>query len=169
MAKPTYLAGVPRVFTRIFDKMQEKINSLKGFKSFIAHQSLKIKLNAFESSGAIKNKLLDYFIFHSFREAFGGEIQAMGSGSAPLDIEIEKFLKVACSVPVYMAYGMTENCASGIVTNMYDVTCGHLGGPSMNTEMKLISIPELNYSADEFPPKGEILLRGPSVFKKYYK
>ena len=89
--------------------------------------------------------------------------------SAPLDVEIEKFLKITCSVPIYLAYGMTENCASGIVTNMYDITCGHLGGPSMNTEIKLISIPELNYSADVYPPKGEILVRGPSVFKKYYK
>ena len=68
-------------------------------------------------------------------------------------------------MPVYLAYGMTENCASGIITNCYDISYGHLGGPSLNSELKLISIPELNYSADSFPPKGEVLLRGPSDSK----
>ena len=37
-------------------------------------------MNAFNNSGALKNKLLDYFIFHSFREAFGGQILGIGSG-----------------------------------------------------------------------------------------
>ena len=39
----------------------------------------------------------------------------------------------------------------------------------MNTEVKLKDVPELDYLSTNKIPSGEILLRGPSVFKKYYK
>ena len=47
---------------------------------------------------------------------------------------------------------------------------GIVGGPSQNTEFKLLDCPELEYLTTDKPfPRGEILLRGTSVFKKYYK
>jgi long-chain acyl-CoA synthetase len=36
-------------------------------------------------------------------------------------------------------------------------------------ELKLVSLPELNYSTDTTPPQGEILLRGKAVLKEYYE
>lgn len=49
----------------------------------------------------------------------------------------------------------------------FEVESGHCGGPSTCTKLKLEDVPELNYFASE--RKGEVLIKGPSVTKGYFK
>ncbi len=45
-----------------------------------------------------------------------------------------------------------------------------MGGPTIGTEYKLESVPDLDYRVTDEPyPRGEVLIRGPGVFKGYYK
>ena len=69
----------------------------------------------------------------------------MVTASAPMDPEVYNFLKVCFSSPIFQGYGSTENAASGIITRADDSTSGHCGGPSLNTEVKLKDVPELDY------------------------
>lgn len=48
-------------------------------------------------------------------------------------------------------------------------TSNAIGAMPAAVEMKLVSIPELNYHTDTVPPQGEILFRGACVIKEYYE
>lgn len=51
-----------------------------------------------------------------------------------------------------------------------DPVSGHVGGPTACVEFKIIDVPEMNYYTTDFDingypiPRGEICLRGPSIF-----
>ena len=51
-----------------------------------------------------------------------------------------------------------------------DTEGGNVGPPAVVNEIKLVSVPEMNYSTSDRPfPRGEVCVRGPSVFKGHLK
>lgn len=47
---------------------------------------------------------------------------------------------------------------------------GTCGGIAPGTEACLLSVPDMEYTVDDKPfPRGELLIRGPCVFKEYFK
>lgn len=54
-------------------------------------------------------------------------------------------------------YGMTETCCVISMTSHGDATSGHVGGPVVCCEVKLVDIPEMNYTNSDKPwPRGEV-------------
>lgn len=66
---------------------------------------------------------------------------------------------------------MTENGGTCTHVWQYDPSSsGTVGPPLCNTELKLIDVPSMGYSAEDKPfPRGEICFRGDHGFKGYYK
>jgi long-chain acyl-CoA synthetase len=64
---------------------------------------------------------------------------------------------------------MTETAAGVAASESDDLTMGHVGGPMPSAEIRLRDVPEMGYLTTNNPPTGEVLARGPSIFKGYYK
>lgn len=160
--KPDGFDTVPRLLEKVYEKIMSKGNELTGVKRklFFWAVALGEKYDNNISGGpwynmqlALANKL----IFNKWREALGNNIKFIITGGAACQ---EKLLRIfnAAKIPVYEGYGPTEN-SPVIAVNRQGSGLTKYGtvGPAMNgIEVKL--------AAD-----GEIIVRGDTVMKGYYK
>ena len=94
----------------------------------------------------------------------------MTSGASPISGDVIDFMRVAFGATVVEGYGMTETACTITLTAPWETTAGHVGGPVPCCEVKLVDVPEMSYTAADAPnPRGEICVRGPSVFAGYHK
>lgn len=66
--------------------------------------------------------------------------------------------------------GLTESCGGCLssIANIYSMM-GTVGVPMTTIEARLESVPELGYDATADVPRGEICLRGNTLFSGYHK
>ena len=174
--KPTALCAVPKIFLRIYDAIKSKVNSLSNIKQKLFNQAIKIKMKDYMNTGLYKNILLDYLVFREVRKTLGGRLRFMLVGSAPIEGYILNFLRCALSVEIMEGYGQTEDVAGALLSNTCDPITGQLGGPGYWSEIKLVDQPELGYTSKNVDPdtgkprpSGELCVRGPTLFKGYFK
>ena len=104
---------------------------------------------------ACKHALFDRLVYAKLRAAVGGRVVAAVSGSAPLGDRLGHFFRGA-GLPVLEGYGLTETSA-GITVNTLDAQrVGSVGRPVPGHAVRI---------ADD----GEILIKGPNVFRGYWK
>jgi long-chain acyl-CoA synthetase len=160
--KPHIFTTVPRLLEKVYDKIVAKGRELTGVKKAMFFWALDLGLR-FDMEGkngwwydlqlALANKL----IFNKWREALGGNVVAIVSGSAALQPRLAKVFWAA-KVRVMEGYGLTET-SPVISVNRCDPKENKIGtvGPLLpGVEVKIA-------------PDGEILTRGPHVMKGYYK
>ena len=111
----------------------------------------------------------DRFIFKKVRDILGGNIRFIYSGGAPLAVEVHQFLVASFGCPVYECYGASELCGGICSTSAWDHQSGVVGGPLPCIKMKLRDLPELGYLSTDNPPRGEICVKGKSVFRGYFR
>jgi long-chain acyl-CoA synthetase len=167
--QPTIFASVPRLFNRIYDKVLAGVKAKGGIAAFLFNRAYNAK-KANLRRGIINHALWDRLVFGAIRARLGGKVKHIVSGSAPISPDVMDFLRICFSADVYEGYGQTEQAAGLCMSYRGDLTPGQVGPPQLCTEVKLRDIPGMNYTSEDKPfPRGEIMLRGPSVFKGYYK
>lgn len=172
--RPHILSLVPRVYTKLEAaiKAQTIQNDEKPLlkKIFTKAIGVKTALQAAHDGAEGKHFLYDR-VTGILRRKIGFEnVIALTTGLAPISPETVRFLKAALNTGFSQGYGLTESFAGVSVSPMHEASPGSCGPISVTTEMRLRDIPEMNYSStDEGGPRGELLLRGPQIFKYYYK
>lgn len=143
-------------------------------KRFLANRAMSAKLS-YASTGSVHHSVYDRLVFRRVREVLGGRVRLMVTGSAPISPNTINFLKMAFSCPFVEGYGQTETCGASFATSIDDSNPGTTGGPLLHTEYRVESVTEMRYTVDDVDengnpaPRGEICIRGPQVFKGYYK
>ncbi|RDY02095.1 Long chain acyl-CoA synthetase 4 [Mucuna pruriens] len=114
--------------------------------------------------------LLDKVVFDKVKQGLGGRVRLILSGAAPLSAHVEGYLRVVTCSHVLQGYGLTETCAGTFVSlpNEIDML-GTVGPPVPNVDVCLESVPDMGYDALESTPRGEICVRGKTLFSGYYK
>jgi len=170
--RPTLFCGVPRVFDRIYAGVMTKVDEGSFIKRMLFHWGYNRKLHALEA-GHTYDKAAPFFdklVFSKVKERLGGRVRLIVSGGAPLARHVEDFLKVTMCCRVVQGYGLTETCAASFIA-VPDVPeqAGTVGPPQPVVCFRLEAAPELNYDPMADPPRGELCIKGPSVFTGYYK
>ncbi|KAG4084576.1 acetyl-CoA synthetase-like protein [Neocallimastix lanati (nom. inval.)] len=167
--KPTCFVTVPRLLNRIYSVVNKTIASRSFIVRFLFNLACKSKMKRL-AKGKVTHWLWDGLVFKSIREKLGGEVKIMLVGSAPLSAEVMDFMRIAFSCEIFEGYGSTETVGCISLTRRSETEAGNNGVPWPGCEIKLRDIPEMNYTSEDKPfPRGEIMVRGPNVFKEYFK
>ena len=173
--KPTIFFSVPRLYNKFYDVIQTGIKEKGGIARKLIDRAIRVKIENLEKECSYTHSIYDKLVFKKMKAALGGEVTTMVTGSAPINEETLKFLKIAFCAPVIEGYGQTEGTALEFTTFIWDPKGGHVGGPALHNEFKLVDVPEMNYRStdvDEFgspQPRGEVWVRGPNIIAGYYK
>lgn len=164
--QPTIVQGVPRIWERIHAAIQVRLASASRLKRVNAVIWLKaaryigrtlVRRNGRHTAlTRVLAALGDLFVYRSLRERVGlRRIRYAVSAAAPIAPEILEFF-MSIGVPIYEAYGMTENCGVATANRPGRIRLGTVGEPYTGCELRL---------DDE---TGEILTRHPAVFAGYW-
>jgi long-chain acyl-CoA synthetase len=159
--RPTFMAGVPRIFEKFYSGVKTALAGGSGVKKAIASWALRVGKQTSESSraggpsGGFKHALADKLVFSKLRARLGlDRARFLVSGGAPLAAEIAEFFH-STGLLILEGYGLTETMAAAFLNTRDRFRFGTVGPALDIVEVKIAS-------------DGEILMRGPSVFRQYY-
>jgi long-chain acyl-CoA synthetase len=156
--QPNIFIAVPRVYEKI---RQQVILKATGFpKDAIYRWTLSVGRShrAETLTGvqprALSWKIADRLVFSKVRAGMGGKAEEFISGGAPLGRELAEWY-ADIGIPIHEGYGLTETSPVIAVNTPAAHKLGTVGKPLANVEVQI---------ADD----GEVLVRGPSIFKGYW-
>lgn len=155
--RPTFFPSVPRLFNKIYDKINARLADLLPVSKFLANRAISSKTYYLNTQGTVNYAFYDTVVCAKFKAFLGGRVRFMATGSAPISPEVLNFLKVCFCCPLIEGYGQTESCACSCISLPTDPIAGHVGGPLPCVKLRLADLPDMNYLTTDKPyPRGEI-------------
>jgi len=168
--KPHFFPSVPRLYNRIYSKLQGTFAAATGCKKWLVDRGVAAKTANQAADGRYQHGCWDKLVFSKAKSILGGRVRVMVTGSAPIEKSVMDFLKICFCCPILEGYGLTESSAASCIMDMDDTVTGHVGGPVEAVKLRLKDLPEMNYMSSDKPyPRGECCMKGPSIFSGYYK
>jgi len=162
--KPTVMCAVPRFYEKIYSTIFERLESASPMKKKLFTWAIKVgeqvylrekeKL-AIPAGLKLKHVIAGKLVLNKIRNIVGGRIRFFPCAGAPLSKEIEEFFHSA-GIFITYGYGLTETCATVTCHEKYHFKPGTVGKPIDGVEVKIAN-------------NGEILVKGPTITKGYYK
>jgi long-chain acyl-CoA synthetase len=157
--RPTFLLAVPRVFEKVYTGAQQKAQAAGKGSIFDKATDIAIAYSRAKEKGrvspllAVQHALFDKLVYSKLRDAMGGNVRYAVSGGAPLGERLGHYFN-GIGVMILEGYGLTETTAPATVNAPTAIRIGTVGRP----------IPGCTIRID---PDGEVLVRGPHVFRGY--
>lgn len=156
--RPTIFVGVPRVYEKIRNKVLLEARS--GTKRTIVNWAMGVgrkHREEFLRTGQASSpswKIANALLFSKIRDGMGGRVKYFISGGAPLGRELAEWF-ADVGIRIDEGYGLTETSPVIALNTPQRHKLGTVGPVLPNVECKIAE-------------DGEILVRGPSVFKGYW-
>ncbi|GIL31495.1 AMP-dependent synthetase/ligase [Actinocatenispora comari] len=164
--RPTFLLAVPYVFEKVFHTARATAEDIGRAASFdraarvatAYGAALERRVNGTGRGPGLRlraaHALYDLLVYRRVRAALGGRVRYAISGGAMLGRRLALFFAGA-GIVVYEGYGLTETTAAATVNPPLAPRFGSVGRPLPGTTVRI----------DEH---GEVLVRGPQVFQRYW-
>ncbi len=169
IVKPTVLISVPRVYERIYARINDKLAKAPGYarwlfntcvsvgwRNFCRKNRLAVEPSVWSFLDGITGPILNRLVAKKILEQFGGRLELCIAGGAALSSKVARTFGGLGMAPV-QGYGMTE--ASPII-----------GGNSLSlNQPDTVGKPYPGMAWRLDPETKEIQVSGPSVMKGYWK
>ena len=160
--KPNFMTAVPRLLEKVYDKIYARGGELSGIKKKLFYWAVDIGLQ-YEPYGQngrwyeFKLKIAQKLILSKWKEALGGNLDLICSGSAALQPRLARVF-TAAGMTLSEGYGLTETSPVITVNDMRNnnFRIGFVGTVIDGVTVKIAE-------------DGEILCKGPNVMMGYYK
>ena len=161
--RPTFIAAVPRIFEKIYNRVIESAKEKGGTTYGIFRWAFAVgaEVSRLRRAGqaprgllTLKHALASRLVFSKIQSRFGGRLRFFVSGSAPLSLTVAEFFHAA-GVLILEGYGLTESSAASCVNLPGRYRLGTVGPPLPGTELKIAE-------------DGEIFLRGRGIMRGYH-
>lgn len=155
---PTVLVAVPRMYEKICAQVMMKAGRFPAKQ--ICNWALKVGRNhqaailAGQQPKTFSWKIANKVLFSKIRGGMGGKVKFFISGGAPLGRELAEWF-ASVGIRIHEGYGLTETSPVIAVNSPRVHKLGTVGKPLSNVEIRIAE-------------DGEILTRGPAVFKGYW-
>jgi long-chain acyl-CoA synthetase len=165
--RPTVLVSVPRIYERVYAKVQTTLaaSPLKqrlfaqaqavGWRRFCRTQGLPVEGGASPVLDAIAWQLLSRLVVRPLLAQFGGRLRFAVSGGAALSQPIAQTF-LGLGLPIVQGYGMTESAPVVSANTPDDNDPATVGRPMPGVEVRIGA-------------NKELLVRGPNVMRGYWK
>jgi len=156
--QPSIFVAVPRVYEKIYAQAEQKAKALHKRAIFDWALSVgrnhKAEILAGKTPTSRRWRLANKLVFSKIREGMGGNVGTFISGGAPLGRELAEWYADA-GIRIHEGYGLTETSPVIAVNTPVNHRIGTVGKILQNLEVRIAE-------------DGEILVKGPSVFKGYW-
>ncbi len=142
--KPTILISVPRIFERVFVKIQEKLHAGPAISRKLFESAVNIGYRRFEqrqgradwSPSLLAWPILEKLVAKKVQARLGGRLRFAVSGGAPLSAEIAR-LFIGLGINIQQGYGLTETSPVITANSMENNVPASVGIPIEGVEIRV--------------------------------